>query len=467
MTHAPDITLICSTSDPASVNIAKRLKALRRWERVENPCFNMYRFRRFTLVEIEGYHIYQDGLDSRLEECGVHSDALIFLSKHKSKDGRKIITVHPTGNVGEARFGGRERELAPAAPLLMRSLLKSLHRLCEDEDYGVSLEATHHGPTGLHTPSLYVEIGSSEAEWVDDLPAQLIAEALLMMDVEDVPVAVGFGGGHYVPRQTKLVCEADVAFGHMFAKHHLELLDRDLIKQAFMKSNADFAYFDRKSMKAKMRGRLTEVIHSLGYEVLRESDIREMDGVPWSFCLQLREKAKEVCPGCRARFTEAMKCELRLTCSGCVCPKIRVTRIEPELLSLAERVNKKRLEDFLEQHSIAYLEDEDGRFAHVLISIDDECARRVAEALTQECVNILKEHYQVRFDAERSELVIVERCFNPQRARELGVASGPLFGKLARGEEVCVNGKTIIPDMVYERTEKIIKLKNVYSLDTN
>jgi D-tyrosyl-tRNA(Tyr) deacylase len=466
--NTPDnITLICSTPDPASVNIAEKLRAMRSWEPVENRCFNVFRFKRFTLVEIEEYHIYQDGLDQQLKECGIHSDVLIFLSKHKSKDGRKILTVHPTGNASEARYGGRERELAVAAPLVMRSLLRTLHRLCADEDYEVTLEATHHGPSSLHTPSLYVEIGSTEEEWRDETAGQLVAEAVLRIHKEDVPVAVGFGGGHYVPRQTKLACEAEVAFGHMFAKHQLEFLDRELIKQAFIKSDADFAYFDRKSMKADIRNKLTEVIHSLGYEVLRESDIREMDGVPWSFCLQLREKAKEVCPSCKPRFTEAIKGELKLACEGCVCPKVRVTQINPDLLSMAERINKKRLEAFLEKHSIAYLEDEDGRFSHVLISIDDECARRVAEELTQECIDILRGHCEVEFDASSGQLTVIERRFNPERARQLGVASGPLFGKLARGEEVTVNGKTIIPDMVYDNTEKIIKLKNVYNLNTN
>jgi hypothetical protein len=51
----------------------------------------------------------------------------------------------------------------------------------------------------------------------------------------------------------------------------------------------------RKSMKAKERERLSAIIEKLGYEVLKESDIRDLDGVPWQFCRQLRQKAKEVC----------------------------------------------------------------------------------------------------------------------------------------------------------------------------
>jgi len=55
-------------------------------------------------------------------------------------------------------------------------------------------------------------------------------------------------------------------------------------------------------MKAQQRERLSAMIESAGYETLKESDIRDMDGVPWQFCRQLREKVKEVCPTGRARI---------------------------------------------------------------------------------------------------------------------------------------------------------------------
>jgi len=36
-------------------------------------------------------------------------------------------------------------------------------------------------------------------------------------------------------------------------------------------------------MKAQQRERLGAMIERTGYEVLKESDIRDMDGVPWQF----------------------------------------------------------------------------------------------------------------------------------------------------------------------------------------
>ncbi|CAD6493310.1 MAG: D-aminoacyl-tRNA deacylase [Candidatus Argoarchaeum ethanivorans] len=459
MVNENNITIICSLPDPASVNIVEKLRFMRNWRPVENNCFKAFRFKRFTIVEIEGHHIYQDDLDTRLEECGIGSNLIIFASRHSGKDGRKILTVHTTGNVNEAKFGGRACELAVPAPYAIRNLIRSLKSMCKDSSFEATLEATHHGPSNLHTKSLFIEIGSTRTEWRNDTAGKIVADAILMLHQDEVPVAVGFGGGHYVSRQTKLVCEAGIAFGHIFPNHQLPLLDRDLVKQAFLKSGADFAYFDRKAMKDDVRRNLAGIIHHLGYDVLRESDIREMAGLPFEMYTQFQQKVKKLCTNCKIRFTETIEQELKSACKDHI-PAIMFSKIDPELLSMAERVDRNRIEKLIERESIAYLEDENGRFSHILISLTDECARRVAEMLTLECINIIKENYQVRFDADKSQLAVTVRRFSPQRAEELGISRGPLFGKLARGKEVIINGKTIIPDMVYESIEKIIKLKN-------
>ena len=269
-----NITIISSRGDPASANIAEKLKAMRQWRAAENSCFTTSTHGHFTLVEMDEYHIYQDGIDDKLEECGIESNLIIFASKHRSENGRKILTVHPTGNTGEPMLGGRPRELAIPAPQAMRNLLCTLHKRSIDTEFGATLEATHHGPTMLHTPSLYVEIGSGEEEWVDDGAGEIVAEAILALQCADVPIAVGFGGGHYAPRQTKLTLEAEVAFGHIFPNYQLERLDEEMIREAFLKSDADFGYIDRKAMRANLRNKLIETINRLGYNVLREKEIR-------------------------------------------------------------------------------------------------------------------------------------------------------------------------------------------------
>jgi len=453
------ITIICSKKDLASQNIKNNLLQIREWNKVSDK---VYEFKKFRIVEIDEFHIYQDYIDKKLEEKGLKSNLIIFASKHQSKDPRALLTVHFTGNIGDAKYGGRPRELAVAAPQALKSLLKSIYMLSRNEDFEVSMESTHHGPTALETPSVYIEIGSTEKEWVNETAGRIIANSILSLEENDAPIAVGFGGNHYAPRQTKIILDTDITFGHNFPNHQLKYLDEELIKQAFEKSKADFAYFDRKSMSKDQKKSLENIIKKLGYEVLRESDIRDIDGVPWDFCLQVREKTRELCPSGRTRITKGIKEELLKLCKDCACPKIKVAKIDPVLLREAENLDKKRLGDFLDKNNIAYLLRDNGTIAHVIIGIEEDCARIVAEELTKECLKILQEHYKVNYDPEESILYLEEEKFSPSKAKSLGVPEGPLFGKLAKKKSITINNKTITPDMVFEKIKKPIKIKHLY-----
>ncbi|MDD5617371.1 MAG: hypothetical protein PHH85_14345, partial [Candidatus Methanoperedens sp.] len=126
------------------------------------------------------------------------------------------------------------------------------------------------------------------------------------------------------------------------------------------------------------------------------------------------------------------------------------------LLSEAEKIDRERLRKFLSDHNIAYIEYEDGRFAHVLIGLDSNCARLAAEELTNECIEIIKNKYDVNMN--NGVLQIIEKKFSTERAKALGIKEGPLFGRLARGDSVMLDGKTINPEMVYEINIRTIKL---------
>lgn len=447
----PKVTIVCSTQDKASQNIKKSLLNLRKWQ----SSGNVHEYKDFRIFEISDSLIHQDGLDKKLTASGFPASLIIFASKHSSKDGRAILTVHSTGNVSEAKFGGKERKLAASAPKAARSLLRSLKLLSENEDYEVSLECTHHGPSDISIPSVFIEIGSGEAQWVDEVAGRIVADAILMLKEEDAPVAVGFGGTHYAPRQTSLVLSTGVAFGHIFPTHALDELNESILREAFAKSKADFAYLDRKSMKGGQRKKLRCMIESIGYEVLKESDVRDMEGIPWEFCNQLRMRVKEMCPSGKPMMTNAIKCELA-SCHNCVCPKVKIARVNPELLSEAEKLDRRRLKEFLSKHNTAYIEYEDGRFAHFIIGLNERCARLVAEELADECMKILRQSCDVTFD--RGTLHITEKKFSPELAKSFGIGEGPLCGRLARGESVSINGKTINPEMVYEINKRVIKL---------
>ena len=287
-------TIICSAPDLASINIKENLLAMQDWERKGN----VYESDRARIVEVDKLHIFCDHIDSELERRGLPTNLIIFASKHKSDSSKRLFSAHFTGNVGDAKFGGNPRELAHAAPHLLRPVLHLMRDLAADTSYDVSMESTHHGPTALSVPSIYIEIGSTEAEWVDQDAGRIVARAILDPDLNldldsnsnsnrdpdeaartsGYPVAVGFGGGHYAHRQTKLIFETGITFGHSFPKYQLDDLDEGLIQDALLKSSADFVYFDRKSMNAAQRNRISAVIEDLGYEVLRERTVRERFG---------------------------------------------------------------------------------------------------------------------------------------------------------------------------------------------
>jgi D-aminoacyl-tRNA deacylase len=283
----PKITIICSAPDLASQNIKTHLLSLTEWKLLELPeNFGLSAAResqdgRFRLIDIEEMHVFQDGLDRKLENAGLPASLIIFASKHRSKEEISSLTVHCTGNPSnDARLGGCPKSLAVSSPAAMKSILMEMKRLAEQKGlkYDVTLEVTHHGPTELSVPSLYAEIGSTEMQWKDPEAGEVAAKAILAVSLEKVPVAIGFGGGHYAMRQTGLLFETRISFGHNFPKYKLEFVDEALIRQAIEKSKADFAYFDRKSMKSEERKKISEILEKLGLSVLKESEIREKYG---------------------------------------------------------------------------------------------------------------------------------------------------------------------------------------------
>ncbi len=268
------IAIIVSTADPAGQNIKSNLLELLDWQFLgKKETGSIWQHLNYTLVEIEEYHTYADGIDRKIEQ---KPDILVFASMHKSRDPKPMITAHFTGNIGEAMHGGRAREIATPAPYALKPVLTMLKTIAGSTEFLVTMEGTHHGPSDLQTPSLYVEIGSSEKEWGDKKVGRMLAQAITTFTpAEKKPVLVSFGGTHYAPRQSKLLFETDVTFAHVIPDHSLKDLDFEMLQIVFEKSTPDFAHIDRKSISGEKRRWLEENIRKLGYQILRESEIRE------------------------------------------------------------------------------------------------------------------------------------------------------------------------------------------------
>jgi len=273
--NVPMTTLVAAyKDDPAAANIANKL--------IENYSFHeteetsagrpIYRKNELQLAYLETDDIFADNLDQRFQV-----DAIIFASRHKSESGEPTLTTHVSGNLtSEARFGGRPKRLALAHPQMMKTVLRGLKSAQERlglDRYVVSLEATHHGPTELKVPSLFVEIGSSERQWSDVVAAEAVAEAIYTCATKPAlgEPSVGFGGGHYSMKHTEANLGEEFAVGHILPKYFFDRFDPSVVWLAFERTigRCTTAIIDWKGIRGPERRKLVELLESREVNVIR------------------------------------------------------------------------------------------------------------------------------------------------------------------------------------------------------
>jgi D-aminoacyl-tRNA deacylase len=259
-----EVALICSTADAASLNIARNLLMLVDWQ--DRGTFKV--FKNFRLVIQDEGLLTLNSLDKYLQSLGLNTEMAIFASRHQSSNRTPWFGGHFTGELGTRNCG-----LSVAEPAGLRSFLLNLTRIALP-GYRISAEATHHGPSAVALPSFFAEIGSCEEQWADPKAGEAVARAILGLDYHMLPVFISFGGGHYMQRQTNLMLETNIAFGHMFSDYQINHIDEELVKQARIKSGSDYAYIDRKSLKAQERNRLAAIMDEIDLPILRGKEIR-------------------------------------------------------------------------------------------------------------------------------------------------------------------------------------------------
>lgn len=105
------IALIHSALDPAGCNIAVHL-APRVGAKGRDGEECRWAGHTLRFMTAPGRLIYEEDLDERAK-----ADLIIFLSRHTSKNPVPVLTVHVTGNYGDAALGGKPRTLSRAAHL--------------------------------------------------------------------------------------------------------------------------------------------------------------------------------------------------------------------------------------------------------------------------------------------------------------------------------------------------------------
>ncbi|WP_297499262.1 D-aminoacyl-tRNA deacylase [Thermococcus sp.] len=263
--------------DKASMNIREKLIENFGFTETEltfdgNP---VYRRGDALILTTNGEMIYYDELDKSVErQLKVRPEIIAFASRHSSKQKLPALTTHVTGNWGKAMYGGKDGSLAIAEPNAMKLALLKMNEL-NDLNWTVCYEATHHGPSELSVPSFFIEIGSSEEEWVNDRAGEIIAETInyVLNNYEraDFKVAVGIGGGHYAPKQTKRALESDLAFGHIAPKY-THPVSRKMLLKAIERSSLDVEaiYVDWKGSRGETRQLARKLAEELGLEFIKD-----------------------------------------------------------------------------------------------------------------------------------------------------------------------------------------------------
>ena len=278
--------IIASESDIASINLRDRLLEMSNWKKsgffdkkemwVLTKDYGDFCKKGTYLITIEELHIYAEEIDKKWEEKNDGKiDNIIFLSKHKAASGRPSLTVHPIGNWGSADYGGKEGRISGATPEWMTGLLLNI-RENRIDGYDVCFEATHHGPL-LETPTMFLEIGSSETEWVKREPAEALIISLLNLKRANGINVIGIGGGHYAPRFTEAAFSHEVCFGHMVANYGVNVLTSDLIERAIEYSKAKGIYFHKKGMKKTDYRMWKDWAENNKIKVYKQSDYKKRD----------------------------------------------------------------------------------------------------------------------------------------------------------------------------------------------
>ena len=223
--------LVAYQDDSAGYNMAKFLA---KDMELQN---GIYHGNNYDLIIISSPAISADWLEEKYDY-----DGFVFLSKHAAESGILALTCHSTGNFADAKFGGNDRQVAIPHPALQKTYLQNLKKNRDMfAGFQITIEATHHGPTALNKPTIFIEIGTTEKQWSDvqlcNNVASIIHHTMTQKPVT-YPVAICFGGTHYPEKFTKELIEGRFSFGTVMPKHALYDLDEQMFEH-IMSRNKD------------------------------------------------------------------------------------------------------------------------------------------------------------------------------------------------------------------------------------
>jgi len=193
--------------------------------------------------------------DLKLEDSKLNPDFLIFASRHTSKTARPAFLVHTTGNWSKnTDFGGDPQSLSLTSALLHKAgfisfIEKDLPIMLSNFSFDV--EVTHHGPTKLEIPLIFMELGSSKAEWgivdagesVAIVTINTVFNYLKLKNKSDQEICLGFGGTHYAPNFRRLIENINLAMSFICPKYYVQELNKEMILKMIQNTSEKVDYF--------------------------------------------------------------------------------------------------------------------------------------------------------------------------------------------------------------------------------
>ena len=270
------ILFIASVLDKAGVNIANKIVDLYDFK----PSGDYFHDNPVYVKEIDSNEIIKliwikdEPVNAQYIDKLFKPKLVVFLSRHSSKSGIPTLSVHTPGNFKDASLGGLPNKLSISPANAMRNALVQMAKGREEYGlkYEVSYECTHHGPS-LDLPTMFVELGSTERQWLDEQAATVVATAAVsaVKSEGEVEAVLGIGGPHYNMKFTKLALKGEYAFGHMIPNYAIPKVDLSVVKQCVSRTleRVEKAVLDWKGIKGSFKNKLLNYLSELDLKVVK------------------------------------------------------------------------------------------------------------------------------------------------------------------------------------------------------
>lgn len=242
----------------------------------------------FTLKRDGDITFYSNGRGILIFDCecdSIYADYVedlfkaklfIFATRHSAASGIPALLTHTPGNwTSKVIYGGKPKSVCIAPATCLKIALVELYKVVREFDlngWRVGLEVTHHGPYIENIPTMFIELGSAEKYWRNEIAARAIAQVVmevvekrLTSDDLNFKIGVGFGGPHYAPRFTKLVYETDIAIGHIIPEYVFNEISGNEVVSAISRTDkkVDLAVVEWKGLKKAHKDFLIPILNEL------------------------------------------------------------------------------------------------------------------------------------------------------------------------------------------------------------